>query len=159
MTTGLIYSIAIAGLIIGWLKDAGKTKHALVIGMRSFVKMLPTLLAVTGLMGIISGAISPETISRYMGPDSGYWAAVIGAVVGSITLIPSIVALPLIGSVYSAGASSTAVAAFITTLNMVGLVTAPLEMEQLGKRYTLVRNGLSFVFALLIAMGMGAILR
>jgi hypothetical protein len=41
----------------------------------------------------------------------------------------------------------------------VGVVTAPLEIEQLGKRYTLVRNGLSFVFALIIAIGIGVILR
>lgn len=159
MTTAIIYGIAMVGLVFGWAKDPTKTKKALVIGFRSFMKMLPALLAVTGLMGIITGAISSETISRYMGPESGYLAMVVGAVVGSITLIPSIVALPLAGSIYSAGATSMAVAAFITTLNMVGLVTAPLEIEQLGKRYTLVRNGLSFIFAILIAVGIGVILR
>ena len=52
-----------------------------------------------------------------------------------------------------------AIAAFITTLNMVGLVTAPLEIEQLGKKYTLMRNSLSLIFALIIAFGMGVILR
>ena len=159
MTTAVIYGIAFVSLVVGWAKDPVKSKRALIIGFLAFAKMLPALLAVTGLMGIISGALSPETISRYMGPESGYWAMVIGAIVGSITLIPSIVALPLAGSIYSAGATSMAVAAFITTLNMVGVVTAPLEIEQLGKRYTLVRNGLSFVFALIIAIGIGVILR
>ena len=158
MTTAIIYGIALVGLVLGWVKDPAKSRKALVIGFRALMRMLPTLLAVTGLMGIITGAISPETISRYMGPESGYLAMVVGAVVGSITLIPSIVALPLAGSIYNAGATSMAVAAFITTLNMVGLVTAPLEIEQLGKRYTLVRNSLSFIFALLIAVAIGVIL-
>lgn len=50
------------------------------------------------------------------------------------------------------------VAAFITTLTMVGIVTAPAEIQQLGRKMTLWRNGLSFVFALIIAFVMGAVL-
>lgn len=159
MTTGIIYGIGIVSLAISWAKDPARSRRALLIGMRAFLKMLPSLLAVTGLMGIISGALSAESISRYLGPESGYLATILGAIVGSITLIPHVVALPLAGSLYDAGAASMAIAAFITTLNMVGLVTAPLEIEQLGKKYTLMRNSLSLIFALIIAFGMGVILR
>ncbi|NLJ24277.1 MAG: permease [Firmicutes bacterium] len=159
MVTGLIYGIVIISLGLSVVKDPSKSKKALLIGSRAFMKMLPALLAVTGLMGIISGALSPETISRYLGPESGYLAVVLAAIVGAITLIPHVVALPLAGSLYQAGAAPTAIAAFITTLNMVGIVTAPLEMEQLGKKYTVVRNVLSFVFALIIAFGIGVMLR
>lgn len=159
MTTGLIYGIAIISLGFSLAKDLSKSKRALLIGFRAFMKMLPALLAVTGLMGIISGALSPETISRYLGPESGYFATAISAIAGAITLIPHVVALPLAGSLYHAGAAPMAIAAFITTLNMVGIVTAPLEIEQLGRRYTVVRNVLGFVFALIIAFGMGVILR
>lgn len=159
MTIKLIYGIAIISLGFSWYKDPIKSKRALVIGFRAFTKMLPALLAVTGLMGIISGALSPETISRYLGPESGYLGMAFSAVVGAITLIPHIVALPLAGSLYQAGAAPMAIAAFITTLNMVGIVTAPLEMEQLGRKYTVVRNVLGFIFALIIAFGIGVILR
>jgi uncharacterized membrane protein YraQ (UPF0718 family) len=41
---------------------------------------------------------------------------------------------------------------------MVGILTAPLEAKFFGWRFTLWRNGLSFVFALAIAFMMGRIL-
>jgi len=37
-------------------------------------------------------------------------------------------------------------------------VTAPLEIKALGKKFTLLRNGLSLLAALLIALTMGVIL-
>jgi len=41
---------------------------------------------------------------------------------------------------------------------MVGFVTAPIEIEHFGKRFTIVRNVLSFIAAILISLGMGLIL-
>lgn len=52
----------------------------------------------------------------------------------------------------------SAIAAFVTTLVMVGVITAPLEMKFFGKKFTFWRNLLSFIFALIIALIMGAIL-
>ena len=52
----------------------------------------------------------------------------------------------------------TAVAAFVTTLTMIGTVTLPLEARELGRRFALLRNGLSFVLAIIVALIMGAIL-
>jgi len=42
---------------------------------------------------------------------------------------------------------------------MVGVLTAPLEAKFFGKSFALWRNSLSFVFALVIAFVMGAVLR
>lgn len=53
----------------------------------------------------------------------------------------------------------TTVAAFITTLTMVGVVTAPGEVQQLGKKIALWRNVSGFVMALVIAVLMGAVLQ
>ena len=50
------------------------------------------------------------------------------------------------------------VAAFITTLTMVGVVTLPLEIKEMGKKITILRNVFSFVFAIVIALIMGVIL-
>lgn len=56
------------------------------------------------------------------------------------------------------GAAVTTVVAFITTLTMVGFVTAPLEARLLGIRFTVWRNTLSLAGALLIAFVVGAVL-
>ena len=56
------------------------------------------------------------------------------------------------------GAGVTAMAAFITTLTMIGFVFLPLEIKELGRKFALLRNGLSFIVALIIALLMGLIL-
>jgi len=45
------------------------------------------------------------------------------ALFGALMMIPGLIALPLAGSLIDAGASYTPVAAFITTLTMIGFVT------------------------------------
>jgi uncharacterized membrane protein YraQ (UPF0718 family) len=73
-------------------------------------------------------------------------------------LIPALISFPLAASLLRSGATVTTIAAFITTLVMVGFVTAPMEVKALGRKFTLLRNGLSFVAALIIAGLMGVIL-
>jgi len=68
------------------------------------------------------------------------------------------VAFPLVGSFVNVGASIIPAVAFLTTLTMVGIVTFPLEKKEFGFKFALVRNLLSFVAALVIAMAMGVIL-
>jgi hypothetical protein len=40
---------------------------------------------------------------------------------------------------------------------MVGVATFPLEKEQFGTKFALYRNGLSFLFSIVIAIVMGVI--
>ncbi|MDI6799402.1 MAG: hypothetical protein QMD53_01750 [Actinomycetota bacterium] len=49
-------------------------------------------------------------------------------------------------------------AALITTLTMVGFATIPIETSHFGKRFTILRNLMSFAAAMIIALMMGAIL-
>jgi uncharacterized membrane protein YraQ (UPF0718 family) len=72
--------------------------------------------------------------------------------------MPSLIAFPLAGSLLRSGATIMTIAAFVTTLVMVGLVTAPMEIKTLGRKFTLLRNGLGFISALVIAVIMGVIL-
>jgi uncharacterized membrane protein YraQ (UPF0718 family) len=69
-----------------------------------------------------------------------------------------LVAFPLAGSLLRSGATIMTISAFITTLVMVGVVTAPMEIKALGKKFTLLRNGLGFIAALMIAGIMGVLL-
>ncbi len=120
--------------------------------------MAPNLLTILGIVGLILGILTPETITRLVGAEAGPIATATAAVLGSITLIPSLIAFPLAGSLLRSGATVMTVSVFITTLVMVGIVTAPMEIKALGKKFTLLRNGLGFLAALLIAGIMGVIL-
>jgi len=51
------------------------------------------------------------------------------------------------------------IAAFISTLMMVGVVTMPMEIKFFGKKATYLRNGLAFIFSLIVALVMGVVLK
>lgn len=117
------------------------------------------MLAIVGLIGLLIGVVPPEVISRYLGQGAGWWATVTAALIGALMYIPSLVGFPLAASLLRSGASIATIAAFLTALVMVGTVTLPLEIEHLGRKMALGRNLLSLLFAFIIALVMGMVLR
>jgi hypothetical protein len=59
--------------------------------------------------------------------------------------LQAFIAFPLAGAFLRQGADVRSVAAFVTTLVMVGVATTPLEIKFFGRKFTSWRNGLSFV--------------
>ena len=64
-------------------------------------------------------------------------------------------AFPAAAALLSAGAGATQIAAFVSSLMMVGVVTLPMEMKYFGKRAALFRNAFAFVFSLIAALFVG----
>ena len=50
------------------------------------------------------------------------------------------------------------IAAFISTLMMVGVVTLPAEISTFNGKVALLRNGLAFLFSLLVALVVGIVM-
>ncbi len=120
--------------------------------------MAGEIIGILFLIGLILTFIPPEAIRQYAGKSNSIVTTIVFAIVGCITLIPAFVAFPLAGSLVNAGASIVPVVAFLTTLTMVGIVTFPLEKKEFGGKFTLIRNSLSFLFAIVIALIMGVAL-
>lgn len=158
-TTALIINaLAAAALVYCAVKDRGRSLRALKAALRSFIRVLPTVLIIIVIIGLLLGFLPPDKISAILGERSGLPGVAAAALLGSVLHIPSLISFPLAASVLKMGASVTVAAAFITTLTMIGTITLPLEIRLLGKKFALLRNGLSFVVALLIAVIMGGIL-
>ncbi|MGE4454965.1 MAG: permease [Sphaerochaeta sp.] len=157
-TTIIIYSLVAVSFGASLIKSKEKTKKAMQVAAKAFMKTAPSLLLVLGIVGLTFGFLDEQTISKLVGEEAGFSATIVAAVLGAITLIPSLVAFPLAGSLFRSGATVVTISAFITTLVMVGMVTFPMEVKTLGKKFTILRNTLSFLAALLIAALMGALL-
>lgn len=153
-----IYSFLCICLIASIIKSKEKSKKAFKVAGKALIKTAPSLLIVLGIVGLTLGILTPETISAMVGAEAGFTATIVAAILGAVTLVPSLVAFPLAGSLLRSGATVMTISAFITTLVMVGIVTAPMEIKTLGKKFTLIRNGLGFMAALIIAGIMGMIL-
>lgn len=149
-----------AVLLIGSLvRDRRSTSEALRHALRSARSLAPSLLSVLMVIGLLLGFVSEEAIVRVLGEGSGILGVATAAVLGSLLHIPSLVAFPLAASLERAGASTVSIAMFISTLTMVGIVTLPLELRVVGRRFTVLRNALSLVCAVLIAMIVGVVIR
>lgn len=158
LTAIIINIIAVVALLIAFTKDKDKAIKSLKMAGKSFIRMLPMVFIIIIIIGLLLGFVSSEQISRFVGEQSGMMGILLVGVVGAVLHIPALLSFPLAASLLEEGASVSAVVAFITTLTMIGIITLPLEIKELGKKMAILRNGISFVIAIIIALIMGGIL-
>lgn len=158
MFTYILYGLAAAGLVVSFFKDKKKTKAALMKAWKAFENILPQTLVIFLILGFALAIFSPETIRKLIGEESGYLGALVAAVLGSVTLIPGFIAFPLAAALLKSGAGYMQIAAFVSTLMMVGIITIPIERKTFGMKAALTRNIAAFVFSLIVAVTMGMVL-
>ncbi len=158
MFTYILYICAVSGLLISFIKSRAKTKKALIKAWKSFENILPQFLSVIIVIGMMLSILDAETITKIIGADSGIRGVFIAASIGAVTLIPGFVAFPLAAALLETGAGVAQIAAFVSTLMMVGVLTIPMEVKTFGKKVTIVRNVSAFIFSLLVAYIMGVVL-
>jgi len=156
--TLIFYGLAGIGLVVSLVKSKEKTKLALKKAWKAFDNILPQFLGIILLIGIILSLLTPQQISQVIGEDSGWIGVLIASVIGSITLIPGFLAFPLAAALLDNGAGYMQIGAFVSTLMMVGIVTMPVEFLYFGKKATFLRNGMGFVFSMMVAFVMGVLL-
>lgn len=145
-------------LLVSFLKDKAKTKNALKKAFAMGRGMIGSILSIVFLIGLILTILPPEKIAAFVSKQPLLTATVGAAAFGTITLVPAFIAFPLVSTLVKAGVSVIPAVAFLTTLTMVGVVRFPLEKREFGLKFAILRNGFSFVFAIIIAMVMGRIL-
>ena len=155
----MIYLLAFTGaaLLASLVADRRKTWAGVRKAVRMLLGILPMLVGILAAVSLLLAAVPTSTLQRALG--GGVVSFVAALFVGSITLVPGFIAYPLAGVLRDNGASVGVLAAFITTLMMVGIVTLPLEMRMLGRRVAVLRNALAFVGAVLVAIIMALVLR
>jgi uncharacterized membrane protein YraQ (UPF0718 family) len=116
--------------IISFVFDRKKTIRGIKKGLLQFLKILPTLLMVIIIISIVLHFVSNELLRQYLGESAGLGAYISAAVIGSV------------------------IAVFITTLMIVGILTIPIEARYFGLKTTLIRNGLSFIGAIVVGAAM-----
>ena len=158
MFTYILYALAITGLAVSFFKDRQKTKAALMKAWKSFENILPQILTIFLVIGFALAIFPPETIRKLLGSESGFLGILAAALIGSITLMPGFVAFPLAAALLKSGAGYMQLAAFVSTLMMVGVITIPIERKTFGLRATLTRNGAAFLYSFVVAAVMGVIL-
>jgi uncharacterized membrane protein YraQ (UPF0718 family) len=156
--TYILYALAIIGLAISFFKDRQKTKAALMKAWKAFENILPQLLTIFLILAFALAIFPPETIRKLLGSESGVLGILAAALIGSVTLMPGFVAFPLAAALLKSGAGYMQLAAFVSTLMMVGIITIPIEKKTFGMKATITRNASAFVFSFVVAVVMGVVL-
>lgn len=157
MFTIILYVVAILGLLISFVKDKKKTKMALKKAWKAFENILPQFLSVLIIIGIALAVFTPEQISMVLGKSSGIYGTILALIIGGVTLIPGFIAFPLAAALLKNGAGYGQIAAFVSSLMMVGVVTLPLEIKMFGKKATIIRNSIAFAFSFIVALVVGGV--
>jgi uncharacterized membrane protein YraQ (UPF0718 family) len=116
------------------------------------------LLAVILLMGLFQSFISPKMIAAVFRGEM-VWDTFIGTLIGSISAGNPITSYIIGGELLDKGVSLFAITAFIVAWTTVGIVQYPAEMDFLGKRFATLRNILSFILAILVAIATVTLVR
>ncbi|MDF2472706.1 MAG: putative permease [Lachnospiraceae bacterium] len=157
MDSYILYGITIILLTLSFLKDKKKTKMSLKKAWKAFENILPEFLVVILIVGLLLAILDAATISKIIGAESGWFGVILASVIGSVTLIPAFVAFPTAALLLHNGAGYTQIAAFVSSLMMVGIVTLPVEIKYFGKKLSFSRNLLAFIFSFVVAYIMGMV--
>jgi uncharacterized membrane protein YraQ (UPF0718 family) len=119
--------------------------------LKSFATMLPVLFGVILLIGLFKIYV-PSSIVSTVFTSELFRDTIFGSMIGSISAGNPITSYIIGGELLKEGVSLFAVTAFITAWVTVGVIQLPAEASTLGKRFALLRNALSFLFSLLVAV-------
>jgi len=152
-----IYLISLIGLAISFFKDRQKTVKALTLAQKKFINMLPHFFLMICLISVSLFFIPDTLIMEYLGPKNQWHSMIIASLLGSIVVMPGFIAFPLAEILVSKGISYMAIAAFTTTLMLVGVLSYPIEKKFLGAKMAIIRNLVSYVVAILVSLVIGAL--
>lgn len=151
MSSLILYLGAFILFLISYKKDKEKTKKALLKGWKSIENILPQFLGIILVVGLTLAILKPETISSIIGSNSGIFGVFLSAVLGSVAMMPTFVAFSTGEMLLKNGAGIAQVAALISTLTLIGIITIPLEAKYIGKKAAAYRNILAFIFSIIVA--------
>ena len=158
MISIVLYSLAFALLAVSALKDKGKTKKSLKIAWKTFIKMLPSVITIMLFIGILLSILDKQMISNIIGSKSGILGIIFALITGSIAVLPSFIAFPLGGALINAGAGYAQVAALVSTIMAVGIVSLPMEIKYFNKRIAVRRIVFSFLICVIFTAVIGEVM-
>jgi uncharacterized membrane protein YraQ (UPF0718 family) len=150
-----LHIVTLLALVISLLVNRKKTLKAARIALKRFLAILPAFLIMLILVSVVLFLLPDKLITQYLGSENILTGVLCGSLFGSITLMPGFIAFPLCGILLKKGVLYMVLSAFTTTLMMVGVLSFPIEKAYFGTKVTILRNSLSFLTALVVAVMTG----
>jgi len=124
--------------IVLYLKKPVLATTSLKFGGTNFLKALPLIISAFALSGILQVLVPMDLFSRWLGPQKGINAVVVGSLLGGITPGPIYVVFPLALGLLKGGASVGAVIAYLVAWQTWPLRRLPIEISLIGWKLALI---------------------
>jgi len=138
--------LAIVFIFLAFQKGEGLHILGLKAAGTMLIQMAPLLIFAFIIAGMIPLLVPKETISGWIGAESGLRGILIGTIVGGFMPGGPYVSLPLAAGLLRAGASVGTMVALITGWSLLAFSRLPLEVGIIGWKFTLIRLGCTFFF-------------
>lgn len=119
---------------------------------KSFGSAIPLFIGIILLLGLLRTYVPPKLISSIF-KGKVFTDTILGSIFGSISAGNAVTSYIIGGELLKEGISLFAVTAFIVAWVTVGVIQLPAEAAILGKRFAVLRNVLSFVLSIAVAIG------
>jgi len=124
--------------------------RAALIGVETLGGLIATLVTVFLFIGLFQVWVSQDFVVRHMGEGSGAKGLLVGGALGTLIHGPLVGVFPLLKALLSKGARVGVVVVIVSTY-AIKLPMIPLEVGLFGWKFTLVREGLLFASAFVMA--------
>lgn len=118
---------------------------------KMILTIMPMLLAVVGLVGLFNAFVTADMI-RSLFNNTILHDVSISVFTGSISVGQPVVSYIVGSELLQKGVSLYAVSAFMLSFVTLGMLQIPLEYSLFGARFTLLRNVLALLFAVLLSL-------
>ena len=126
-------------------------RKAAVSALKPLYRALPILIGVVLLVSFASILIPKSAFTKIFTMNI-FLDPFVGAALGSILAGNPVTSYILGGEFLNLGISLIAIIAFLVAWVTVGIVQLPAEIMMLGKRFSITRNVLSFIFSIIVAI-------
>lgn len=158
MIAAIIFDGIMVLVLLGFLVyNNKKGREMWDVAYKSLKKGLPLLIALCIVLIFLQGMVSEQYLTDQIAKTNGFTGYLVAAGLGAFVHIPLIITFPLGGELLKSGANSGFVAVLITSLVMVHLFSLPIEAKELGLRFSILRNSLSLVAAIVVGVILGVL--
>ena len=139
--------LAIVFVFLGYQKGGGEHILGLKAAGTMLIQLIPLLVCAFVIAGMIPLLVPQQTITGWIGAESGFRGILIGTMVGAMMPGGPYVSLPLAAGFLRVGAGVGTMVAFVTGWSLLAFSRLPLEIGVLGWKFTLIRFACTFFFA------------
>lgn len=146
IATLVMATLAAVLLYIAYRQGEGQHLRGLRISLTMTVEILPLLVFAFMVAGLVQILIPQETVSRWIGGESGFRGILIGSLAGGLAPGGPYVSLPIAAGLVRSGAGIGTMVAFLTGWSLWAVARIPMEVGILGWKLTLARLVSTLVF-------------